>query len=143
MLRKLAIKCLTSSVQEYNRTNGDIPQRHILRDRRPGMTAYPACWATGTNQLKKCTIHGPTRAARQDKNILYRHDKPIEPTKDGPRLCVLYICRGLSRGHPSLGSLVYPHYYTDDRQTWLLNISKGKEKVHQRRSTVLPIIFIL
>ncbi len=32
--------------------HGVSDQRHILRDRRPGTAACPACWATGTKELK-------------------------------------------------------------------------------------------
>ncbi len=30
--------------------------RHILRDRRPGTTACPGCWATGTYKVKKGAV---------------------------------------------------------------------------------------
>ncbi len=37
----------------YSSLSGD--QRHILRDRRPGTTAGPACWAMGINEaVKQC-----------------------------------------------------------------------------------------
>jgi hypothetical protein len=32
---------------------------------------------------------GPTRAAKTGKNLLYRHDEPNEPTKEGPLSSVL------------------------------------------------------
>jgi hypothetical protein len=35
-----------------------------------------------------CT--GPTRAARLNKNLVYRHDKPSEPTKEGHLLCEVW-----------------------------------------------------
>jgi hypothetical protein len=35
-----------------------------------------------------CT--GPTRAANAEKNLLYRHEKPNEPTKKGPLSFVLF-----------------------------------------------------
>ncbi len=63
-------------------------QRHILRDRRSSTAACPACWATGTNELKLCTARkkyfelGRLGQPRQDKNILYQHDKPNESTKE-------------------------------------------------------------
>ncbi len=31
-----------------------LTQIHILRDRQPGTTACPACWAMGKNELKYC-----------------------------------------------------------------------------------------
>ncbi len=72
-------------------------QRHILRDRPPSTTACPACWAMGTNKLKQCMVKknyifctGRLEVPRQDKNLLYRHDKPNETTKKGPLLFVLF-----------------------------------------------------
>jgi hypothetical protein len=51
-------------------------QRHILRDRRPSMTACPARWAMGTKELevvhgseKKIFSIGPTKKPRQNKNL--------------------------------------------------------------------------
>ncbi len=47
----------------------------------------------------------------QDKNVLYWHDEPNEPTKDGPALFVLHKSPFASvstvvRGHPYLVPLV-------------------------------------
>jgi hypothetical protein len=47
---------------------------------------------------------------RQDKNLLYRNEKPIEPTKEEPLSFVLFESPVASvstdsRGHPSLVSL--------------------------------------
>jgi hypothetical protein len=55
-----------------------------------------------------CT--GMTRAAKAEKNILYRHDNPNEPTKEGPLSFVLSespftSVSTISRGHPSLVTL--------------------------------------
>ncbi len=55
-----------------------------------------------------CT--GLTRAARQDKNLLYRHDEPNKPTEEGPLSYVLQefpfaSVSSVNRGHPSLASL--------------------------------------
>jgi hypothetical protein len=56
-------------------------------DRRP---TTPACWMMGTNKVKKYTRRKIifctklTRAAKQDKNLLYWHDESNEPTKEGP-----------------------------------------------------------
>jgi hypothetical protein len=59
---------------------------------------------------KKIFSNGPTKAA-QDKNLLYRHDEPNEPTMVRPLSYVLYESPFASvstvcRGHPSLVSLV-------------------------------------
>ncbi len=43
---------------------GRCNQRHILIDRRPSRTAWPACWAMGTNEI----VYG------EEKNILYKAD---------------------------------------------------------------------
>ncbi len=56
-----------------------------------------------------CT--GPARAAKAEKNILQLHDKPIEPTKEGPLSFVLFespfiSVSTVSRGRPSLVSLI-------------------------------------
>jgi hypothetical protein len=51
---------------------------------------------------------GPTTEPRQNKNLLYRHDKPRVPTKEGPLSFVLFLSSHsrqfyqFSRGHPSL-----------------------------------------
>jgi hypothetical protein len=55
-----------------------------------------------------CT--GMTRVAKAEKNILYRHDKPNEPTKEGPLSFLLFESPFtpvsiISRGHPSLGGI--------------------------------------
>jgi hypothetical protein len=47
----------------------------------------------------------------QDKNVLYRHDEPNEPTKEGPASVVLHkspfaSVSTVSRGHPNLVPLV-------------------------------------
>jgi hypothetical protein len=63
-------------------------QRHS--DRRPSTPACPACWAMGINKVKKCSVRkiifytGLIRAAKAGQNLLYRHDKSNEPTKEGP-----------------------------------------------------------
>ncbi len=96
-------------------------QRHILRDRRPSTATCPACWAMGTKKLRKCTANkkifcaGPFRAAKAEQNLLYRHDKPHEPTKKGPLSFVLFespftSVSTVSRGHPSLQSLWAYHH---------------------------------
>jgi hypothetical protein len=88
---------------------------HIIRDRRPSTEACPACWAIGTKALKKCTVRqiyfvlGRLEKLRQNKNLLYRHDKPYEPTEEEPLSFVLFksptSVSTVSRGHHSLVSL--------------------------------------
>jgi hypothetical protein len=56
-----------------------------------------------------CT--GPTRAAKAEQNLVYRHGKFNEPTKEGLRSFVLFespftSVSTVSRGHPSQVSLV-------------------------------------
>jgi hypothetical protein len=67
----------------------------------------------GTKELKKCTtrkkyfILGRREKPRQDKNLLYWHDKPNEPTKERHLSFVLFeSVSTVSRGHTSLVSLV-------------------------------------
>jgi hypothetical protein len=57
------------------------------QDRRPSTTACPGCWATVTNKVKKCAMRKiifciglDIEQPRQDKNLWFRHDEPIEPT---------------------------------------------------------------
>jgi hypothetical protein len=89
-------------------------QRNILRDRRRSMPACPACWPI----RDKCTVRknyfvlGRLEQPRQDQNLLYCHDEPSKPTKEGPLSYVLLespfvSVSAVSRGHPSLVSLVY------------------------------------
>jgi hypothetical protein len=60
---------------------------------------------------KKYFVLGRLEQPRQDKNLFYRpHDKPNEPTKEGPLSYVLLVSPFASvstfrRGHPSLVSL--------------------------------------
>jgi hypothetical protein len=92
-----------------------MAQRHILQDRRPSTAACPACWAMGTKEVKKCTstvrkkyfVLGRLEQPGQNKNLLYRHDEPNKPTKEGPLSFVL--CKypftsvsTVSMGHLSL-----------------------------------------
>jgi hypothetical protein len=55
---------------------------------------------------------GRLEQPRQDKNLLYRHKEPNEPTKEGPLSFLLFeslfaSVSTVSRGHPSLVSLVH------------------------------------
>jgi hypothetical protein len=59
-----------------------MSQRYTLRDSRR-MATCPACWAMGTKELKYFVL-GRLEQPRQNKNLLYRHDKLDEPTKKGP-----------------------------------------------------------
>ncbi len=56
-------------------------QRHLLRDRRRGTTACPACWAMGTNEVKKCTVR---------KKVLYCR-LVQQPRREKHLLLLLFI----------------------------------------------------
>jgi hypothetical protein len=61
---------------------------------------------------KKYFALGRLEQPMQDKNLLYQHDEPIEPTKEGPLALLKYPFASVStltRGHPSLVSLVGPY----------------------------------
>ncbi len=73
-------------------------QRHILRDWRLGTTVCPACWAIYRDKFReivhyiaweKYFVLGRLEKPRQDKILLYWHDEPIKPTKEGPLSYVL------------------------------------------------------
>jgi hypothetical protein len=56
---------------------------------------------------KKYFVLGGLEQPRQDKNPLYRHEEPNEPTKEGPLSFVLFespfaSVSTVSRDHPSL-----------------------------------------
>ncbi len=83
---------------------------------RPGTAACPACWSMGAKAFKKCTVRNRLEQPRLIKNLLYRHDKPKEPTKEGSLSFVLFefpfssvstVSRD-QRDHPSLESLALP-----------------------------------
>jgi hypothetical protein len=71
------------------------------------MAACPTCRVMGTKELKLCTVRGgPIEQLRQNKNLLYRHDKPNEPTKKEPLSFVLFelsftSVSTVSRGRPT------------------------------------------
>ncbi len=51
------------------------------------MTACPGCWANGDTKCavrKKIFCTHLTEQTRQDKNLLFWHDEPNEPTKERP-----------------------------------------------------------
>ncbi|MFO0001806.1 MAG: hypothetical protein ACK559_11820, partial [bacterium] len=57
---------------------------------------------------EKYFVLGRLEQPRQNKNLLYRHDKPSEPTREGPLSCVLFESPFTSvstdsGGHPSPG----------------------------------------
>ncbi len=94
----------------------------LITERRPSTGACPACWAMGTKEWKYCTVRnkhfvlGRQEQSRQKKNLLYRHDKPNESTKEGPLSFALFVSpftsvSTASRGHPSLVSLTIPTFY--------------------------------
>jgi hypothetical protein len=57
-------------------------------------------WNSARGGKKCCT--GPTRAAKAGQNLLYRHDKPNEPTKDEPPFYVLLCFSFNSQQGPPL-----------------------------------------
>ena len=76
---------------------GAVPEAHtVLKDRRPSAAACPACWAMWTKELKQCTVRktysvlGRLEQQGQNKNLLYRHDRPNKPTKEGPLSFILF-----------------------------------------------------
>ncbi len=71
-------------------------QRHMLRDRRPSTSIC----------LPSLLVLGRLEKSRQDKNILYRHEKSNELTKEGPLSFVVPIglCFNSQQG-PPLSSL--------------------------------------
>ncbi len=88
-------------------------QRHIIRDRRPSTAACQLAGRWGQRNWnsvrwgKKYFVLGHLGQPRQNKNLLYRHDKPREPTKKGPLFFVLFkspftSVSTVSRGYPSL-----------------------------------------
>jgi hypothetical protein len=60
---------------------------------------------------EKIICSRPTRAAKAGQNLMYKHDKPNEPTKESPLSFVLFrspftSVSTVSRGHHSLVSLL-------------------------------------
>ncbi len=76
-----------SNIRPHEVCTSTFIRDHILRDRLPSTAACPACWVMRTKELKQCTVRKklfctePTRAAKQNKNVLHRHDMPNEPTR--------------------------------------------------------------
>ncbi len=73
-------------------------------------------YVSGVQWGKKYFILVWPEQPRLSKNLWYRHDKPIEPTKEGPLLCVRFespftSVSTVSRGHLSLVSLLYIYYF--------------------------------
>jgi hypothetical protein len=96
-----------------------LARRNILKDRRPSTAA---CWMVGTKEMKKLTCKEKNMLYWADnsshgirKNLLYRYDKPNNPTKEGSLSFVLFKSPFTSvstvrRGHKSLwycGSVSY------------------------------------
>jgi hypothetical protein len=87
------------------------------RNRFQGMNSASLCSVAGrydnpiTSQF--LALIDSLKIPAQDKIVLYRHDEPNEPTKEGPALFVLHKTKSpfasvstVSRGHPYLVSLV-------------------------------------
>ncbi len=51
-------------------------QRHILRDRRPGTTACPGCWASGAHRVKKVAVR------KKNYFVLTWRAQQTQPMKD-------------------------------------------------------------
>jgi hypothetical protein len=93
-----------------------LSRRHILRDRRPCTTSsvFPAWWSMGTHKVKKCAVRKKKyfvlfwpEQPWQDKNRLYRHDEPNEPTTERP-LHLYSVSPHLSRFQQSAGATPLP-----------------------------------
>ena len=92
-------------------------------DRRRSTAGCPACWAMGQKNWngvrwgEKYFVMGQPKQPRAEQNsIVPRHDKPNEPTKDGPLSFVLFespftSVSTVNRGHPSLVFLVARQRY--------------------------------
>ncbi len=90
-------------------------QRHIRRDRQPSTTACPAYCDKEIKivygEEKNYFVLGRLEHPRQTKNLLYPHNKPNEPTMEGPfHLYFLSPVSTVSSGHPSLVSLVITRF---------------------------------
>ncbi len=89
--------------------------RNKLRDSGPSTAACPAFWGMGTIEIvygeeQNIFVLGRLEQSRQNKNLLYRHDKLNEPTKTRPLSFVLFespftSVSTVSRGHPALVSM--------------------------------------
>ncbi len=115
-MRPTCYQCQNETSERHIWIRCLITRDHILRDTRPSTAAWPARWAMGTKELKLCMVRkkyfilGRLQQPRQNKSILYRHDKPNKPAKEGPLSFVLFESpfipvSTVSRGHPSVISL--------------------------------------
>ncbi len=86
---------------------GDTP----FRDWRPCTTACPVPRVAGRwGNINWNSVVGRLEQLRQNKNLLYRHGRPYESTKEGPLSFVLFessfaSVSTVSRGHLSLVSM--------------------------------------
>ncbi len=80
---------------------------------------------------KKCFVLGRLKQPRQDKNLLYRHDEPKEPNKEGPLSFVLVESpfASVSTGAP-------PRVTKRYRLSWLTNVALVYEPKCWRREGV-------
>jgi hypothetical protein len=103
MLRKSTTDCLPGYKSETN-TIRQVTQHGCLPNLQgDGDKRIEIMYCT---VRKKIFCTGPTEQLRQNKNLLYRHDKPNEPTKKGHLSFVLFespftSVSTVSRGHPS------------------------------------------
>jgi hypothetical protein len=93
--------------------SGLRPETHTKRQATQH-GCLPSLLSDGTNKLKKCQdfVLGRLEQPRKNKNLLYRHDKPDEPTKKGPLSFYFVLFESpftsvskVIRGHLSLVSL--------------------------------------
>jgi hypothetical protein len=92
------------------------PETHIMRqatqhDCLPSLLGDGCQWSEIVHRRNKYFGLGRLEQSRLDKNLLYRHDEPHEPTKEGPLSYVLLkspfaSVLAVSRAHPSLVSLL-------------------------------------
>ncbi len=81
---------------------------------RPGTTAFPACWAMGTNELKQCTVRkkifccADKRSQGRTKISCTGTKSPTNQPRKGLLSFVLFIASvsAVSKGHPALVSVV-------------------------------------
>jgi hypothetical protein len=84
---------------------------HILKDRRPSLLRDVDKGIKIVNGEGKNICTWSTEQPKQNKNILYQHDKPNEPTKERPLSFVLFkpqftSVSTVSKGPPFSGNRI-------------------------------------
>jgi hypothetical protein len=113
-----------------------VRQRHTVRDRRPCTTAWPACWAMGTNELKQCTVRikkyfvlGRLEQPKLNKNLSYQHKIPMnQPKKD------LFHLYSLS---PHLPQLQQSAGATPLKSLWCEYSKENQSEIQDRLSSLV------